>query len=45
MCCPVCGGSEGGGTIVVLAEQEKTEMEEFLQGQQLNLLGTEVICR
>lgn len=37
--------SLGGGTIVVLAEREKGDMEEEIKESEIDFLSTEVICR
>eukprot|EP00940_MAST-03C_sp_MAST-3C-sp2_P000336 g336.t1 len=37
--------SEGGGTIVVLAEMEKEAIEECIEDAEIDLKGTIVVCR
>ena len=37
--------SEGGGVIVILADEDKQEMEEVVRERVENLLGSQVVCR
>ena len=37
--------SEGGGTIVILSERNKTELEEYILDKELDLQGTNIVVR
>eukprot|EP00123_Amoebidium_parasiticum_P016867 comp23617_c2_seq1/m.40189 comp23617_c2_seq1/g.40189 ORF comp23617_c2_seq1/g.40189 comp23617_c2_seq1/m.40189 type:complete len:773 (-) comp23617_c2_seq1:135-2453(-) len=37
--------SMGGGTVVVLAERDKEDMEQEIKDSEIDFLGTEIICR
>jgi hypothetical protein len=37
--------SIGGSAIVIMSERDKEEMEEDINGQELDLRGSRVICR
>lgn len=37
--------SEGGGTVVVLSENNKTELEEYIADKELELHGTNIVVR
>ena len=37
--------SEGGGVIVILADMLKEEMEERIEGEDMDLRGSIVVCR
>ena len=37
--------SEGGGTVVILSERNKTELEEYILDKELDLQGTNIVVR
>ena len=41
----IANESEGGGVIVILADEDKQEMEEVVRERVENLLGSQVVCR
>lgn len=41
----LANASEGGAPILILADRDKTDMEEDIRRHQVNLQGSKIICR